>query len=270
MKAKERIDRLNVVNRCEITPQYVAFKLEELRLFYEYALKKEEERQEQRELKEQIREEKQAEKELEKARKKAEEEEERYTAALAKAKEDALKAVGARQAKMATKIAELEARLAEAQTNKERAISQAQITRAGYVYVISNIGSFGEGIYKIGMTRRLEPMDRVKELGDASVPFSFDVHALIRSKDAPTLEKTLHRHFGHRRVNMVNQRKEFFRVSLEEIGAAVVECHGEFELTKAAEAAEYRQSFAMRNARAQQAPAKGVMASQAAASAMPA
>lgn len=244
-KSKERIDRLNAVNQAEITHQYLQLKLEELRLFYEYARKKEAERQEQRELKEQIREEKQAQQELDRERKRAEAEESRYSAALAKAREDVQKAVGAKQAKMASKIADLEARLAEAQANKERAISQAQLTRAGYVYVISNIGSFGEGVLKIGMTRRFDPMDRVKELGDASVPFSFDVHAFIRSDDAPTLEKELHRRFDARRVNLVNRRKEFFRVSLDEVGAAVEALHGAFEITKLAAADDYRETVAI-------------------------
>jgi len=258
-KAKERIDRLNAVNRCELMQSYVQLKIEELRLFHEYAMKKEEERQEQRELKEQIREEKRAQQELERMRKQAEDEEARYAAALAKAREESQRATGAKQARMAQKIAELEARLLEAHTNKERAISQAQLTRSGHVYVISNVGSFGEGVYKIGMTRRLEPMDRVKELGDASVPFAFDVHALIRSHDAPTLERDLHRRFAERRVNRVNMRKEFFQVSLHEIGAAVTELHGEIELTKLAEAPEYRQSLALREEQSRkQAPALGM------------
>ncbi len=253
-KAKERIDRLNAVNRCELTSQYVNLKIEELRLYYEYALKKEQERQEQRELKEQIREEKQAQRELEQVRKKAEAEEQRYATALAKAREEAQAAVGAKQTKMARKIAELEARLSEAQLNKARALSQAQLTRAGHVYIISNIGSFGEGVYKIGMTRRLDPEDRVKELGDASVPFLFDVHAFIKSNDAPSLEKALHRHFDDRRVNLVNHRKEFFRVSLEEIHAVAQAEHGEFELTKAVEASEYRQSMVIHSQKQHEAP----------------
>ena len=93
--------------------------------------------------------------------------------------------------------------------------------KAGYVYIISNIGAFGENVYKIGMTRRLEPMDRIDELGDASVPFDFDVHALIFSDDAPALEAALHKAFDNRKVNMINQRREFFRVPLDEIEAVV-------------------------------------------------
>ncbi|MEL6615500.1 MAG: GIY-YIG nuclease family protein, partial [Bacteroidota bacterium] len=142
-------------------------------------------------------------------------------------------------------IEELERRLAEAHANKERAVSRAQMTRAGHVYVISNVGSFGENVYKIGMTRRLDPMDRVRELGDASVPFRFDVHAIIYSDDAPGLEAELHRQFDTKRVNRVNTRKEFFRVPLDEVARVVQENHGEIEFTLAAEAEEYRKTLAL-------------------------
>lgn len=136
--------------------------------------------------------------------------------------------------------------MADAHERKERAISQAQLTRSGHIYIVSNIGSFGEDIYKIGMTRRLEPIDRIKELSSAAVPFDFDVHAMVYTNDAPTLESTLHSRFNDRRVNRVNERKEFFRVSLEEIAEAVKECHcADFELTLAAEARDYRQTMAM-------------------------
>ena len=128
----------------------------------------------------------------------------------------------------------------------KRAESMAQKTRSGYVYIISNIGSFGEDVYKIGMTRRLEPMDRVKELGDASVPFSFDVHAMIYSEDAPALEKELHNKFNEKRINKVNLRKEFFNVKLSEIEEAVKNKIGtSIKFTKLAEAVEYRQSKLM-------------------------
>jgi hypothetical protein len=142
-------------------------------------------------------------------------------------------------------IEALEQQLTQAQQLKQRAISQAQLTRSGHVYVISNIGSFGEDVYKIGMTRRLDPLDRVKELGDASVPFQFDVHAVIYCDDAPKLENTLHRLFHHRRVNRINERKEFFRVSLTEIAQAVLANHGEIEFLHEAEAEEYRKTQAM-------------------------
>ncbi len=119
----------------------------------------------------------------------------------------------------------------------------AQQTKSGHVYVISNIGSFGENVYKIGMTRRLEPLDRVRELGDASVPFKFDVHAMIYSEDAPELENSLHKVFNNKRVNHINRRREFFNINLSEIKKVVKENHGEIEFIKDAEAKEYRESL---------------------------
>jgi hypothetical protein len=125
-----------------------------------------------------------------------------------------------------------------------RAISQAQMTRVGHIYVISNIGSFGEDVYKIGMTRRLDPLDRVRELGDASVPFQFDVHAIIYSEDAPSLEYELHRKFKDRRLNMVNGRKEFFKVALDEVEAFILQqTNASILFTKLAEAKEYRETL---------------------------
>jgi hypothetical protein len=139
----------------------------------------------------------------------------------------------------------MERLLAEAHTNKERAIARAQMTRSGHVYVISNIGSFGEHVYKIGMTRRLDPLERIRELGDASVPFEFDVHAVIYAEDAPGLEADLHRTFDHRRVNLVNSRKEFFHVDIQEIEREVRKRHADILLTRIARAEEYRKSAAI-------------------------
>ena len=127
--------------------------------------------------------------------------------------------------------------------DKERAISRAQLTKTGHVYVISNLGSFGENIYKIGLTRRLEPMIRVKELGDASVPFQFDVHAMIFSENAPELEKTLHHEFEDKRVNLINKRKEYFNTSLTDIESVVHKHDAEIIFTKIAEAKEYYQTL---------------------------
>jgi Meiotically Up-regulated Gene 113 (MUG113) protein len=162
--------------------------------------------------------------------------------------------VGEKQQKLLAHVVELERRLAEAQANKERAVARAQLTRSGHVYVISNIGSFGEEVFKIGMTRRLDPLERIRELGDASVPFAFDIHAVIFSEDAPTLEATLHREFDGRRVNLVNERKEFFGVSIQDIAQAVRKCHGEIQMTLAAEAKDYRKTVSMRAANQQPIP----------------
>jgi hypothetical protein len=247
-KAYEAINGMAEVQSCYIAHDYLCLKLEELFLAHEYQEKVQEEKEEQRRIREQIREEEVALRELEKARLDAEKEEKRYAEALRKATDEAERAVGDKQQKLIWQVEELQRRLAEAKTNKERAIAQAQLTRSGHVYVISNVGSFGEHVYKIGMTRRLDPMDRVKELGDASVPFPFDVHAIIYSEDAPALENNLHKLFHQRRVNLVNERKEFFRVSIDEIARAVRESHGEIEFTLAAEAAEYRKTVSMSQA----------------------
>lgn len=243
-KAWEAVNGLAGVQQCTITPVYLDFKLQELYLVHEYQEKMQAEKEEQRRIREQMREEEIALRELEKARADAEREELRYETALRKAREDVEQAVGQRHQKLLNQIEELQRKLEEAHTNKERAIARAQMTRSGHVYVISNVGSFGEHVYKIGMTRRLDPMDRVKELGDASVPFHFDVHAIIYSEDAPGLETTLHRTFHHRRVNRVNERKEFFRVSIDEIAEVVRKNHADIEITLAAEAAEYRKTLA--------------------------
>ena len=123
----------------------------------------------------------------------------------------------------------------------------AQQTKRGHVYVISNVGSFGEDVYKIGLTRRLEPLDRVRELGDASVPFSFDVHALIYSEDAPPLEAALHRRFLENQVNKVNRRKEFFRLKVQEVRDALIEMKYDVRWSLAAEARDYRETLAIEN-----------------------
>ena len=139
----------------------------------------------------------------------------------------------------------LRAKLKEAEERTQRAKSMAQMTKAGHVYVISNVGSFGEGVFKIGMTRRLEPTDRVRELGDASVPFPFDVHMMISCEDAPLLENSLHRELHKQRMNRVNFRKEFFRVDLELIRQVVEANHGTVDYVAEPEALEYRESVSM-------------------------
>jgi hypothetical protein len=146
-------------------------------------------------------------------------------------------------------LEELRGKLQEAEQQGKRALSMAQQTRQGHVYVISNIGSFGEDVFKIGLTRRLEPLDRVRELGDASVPFSFDVHAMIHSDDAPKLEKDLHKVFASNQLNKVNARKEFFRIPLSAIKGQVEEAFGveEVHWTMKSEALEYRETLQIEN-----------------------
>jgi hypothetical protein len=249
-KSFDAINKLGKINKCEISDEYYSLKLKELQLTHEYREKKQEEQEEQRFLKEQMREEQKALQELEKARKAAEKEEEQYQKALEKARKEFAGVSKEDQEKLQAEINELEQKLKEAEQRSERAKSRAQMTRSGYVYVISNIGSFGENIYKIGMTRREDPDVRVRELSGASVPFPFDIHAQIWSEDAPGLESKLHQFFSDRRLNKANERKEFFKVSLDEIEATVnrflqddPESKISLHFTKIAEAEEYRKTI---------------------------
>lgn len=232
--------------RYGFNTEYVNLKYQECRLQYQFALKKKEEQDEQRAIREQMREEERARREYEKAIEDASREEATYERLLEKARK-ALETVKAEEKQAAElRIQQLEEELAEARAKAQRAISMAQQTKKGYVYVISNIGSFGENVYKIGLTRRLDPRERVRELGDASVPFSFDIHALIASENAPALETALHKAFDRQRVNAVNLRKEFFRVSLDDIRKKAEELTGrksDFVMTILAE--EYYQTKRM-------------------------
>ena len=245
-KVFEDLNKLTDMQRVSIKQEYLNLKLEELYLKYEFECKKQEEKEEQAAIKERMREEAKALKEIENALKKVEKEEKHFNNAISEIKEKISNSQEGENQKLLDKLKELEEKLAEVEKAKIDISEREKNTRAGYVYVISNIGSFGEDIYKIGMTRRLEPMDRVKELGNASVPFKFDVHAMIFSEDAPTLENALHKKFKDYSVNKVNLRKEFFKVSLEEIEKEVNLNHNAvIEFTKIAEASDYRQSLAM-------------------------
>ena len=243
----DTINKLGESKKLWITREYLKQKLQELYLVHEHRVKVEEEKQEQQRIKEQMREEEKALREIEKAKKNAEKDEEIKANALEKARQELAETHGKQNDRLQLLVDKLELELKEATERKARAISRAQQTRSGHVYVLSNIGSFGENVYKIGMTRRLEPLDRVKELGDASVPFRFDVHAMIYSEDAPALENTLHKYFNDRRVNMANLRKEYFSVNLDEIQIAVEKNFGVITFVAVPEAEEYRQTLAMQN-----------------------
>lgn len=248
-KLANNLEKSAATLECGFDIDYIELKFEECKLQYQYTLKKQEEIAEQKLIKEQIREEQRAIKEFEKAIAEAEKEEKMYRNLLDKAQQELAQANEQERSEMEQRIAILEQQLAEAEAKEERAKSMAEQTRKGHVYVISNIGSFGEGVYKIGLTRRLEPMDRVKELGDASVPFPFDVHAMIYTDDAPALETALHREFHSQRVNAINLRKEFFSVDLEEIKDAVEKIAGvdaQFKMTALAE--DYYESLRLSDA----------------------
>lgn len=249
-RMEERIDRsvvaINKMGETQslaISYTYSSLKLKELRLTHEYRLKKHEEKEEQRLIREQMREEEKARRDFEKAQKEAEKEGQLLQNAMKKAQDEIAKASEEERERFETQLAELQVQLKEAEEKNKRAISMAQQTKSGHVYIISNIGSFGENVYKIGMTRRLEPLDRVNELGDASVPFKFDVHAMIYSENAPELENNLHKAFEKNRINYVNRRREYFNLPLGEIETVVKENHGEIEFIIEPEAKEYRESI---------------------------
>jgi len=251
---QEIIDAFALVNHngqpfrnARILQEYLDTRLDELKWAVSTHELRQQELAEQKAIREQIREEEKARREMEKAIKEAEKEERLLQKALEKARKELSTASEEQRQEYEAKLAELEEQLSEAEAKGQRALSMAQQTKRGHVYVISNIGSFGEEVFKVGMTRRLEPLDRVKELGDASVPFSFDVHAMIFSDDAPALEKSLHRLFDEKSVNKVNPRKEFFRLPITEIKEAVHRTGlDEIHWTMKAEAAEYRESLSLK------------------------
>jgi tetratricopeptide (TPR) repeat protein len=243
----EALEKSAASFRCGFNIEYVKLKFKETELQYQFRLKKQEEMEEQKLIREQIREEQKAAQEYERAIAEAEKEERQYQELLNKARKELALSSDKEKEAAEARIAMLEQQLAEARAKEERAKSMAEMTRKGHVYIISNVGSFGENVYKIGLTRRLDPHDRVKELSDASVPFSFDIHALFYWDDAPALEAALHRKFAHARVNAVNHRKEFFSVDLLKIKEAVEEItkgQTEFKLTAIAE--EYYETLRMR------------------------
>ena len=252
-KACDAINQLGTVLHVSITQEFLRLKLDELRLTHEYEEKKYQEREEQRRIREQIRDEEKAQREIEKARQEAEEEEDRYQKSLERARAEAAAATGTQLEKLTEQIRSLEFKVNEAHSKKERAVSRAQLTKSGFVYVISNVGSFGEGVVKIGMTRRMEPMERIAELGDASVPFPFDLHAMLYSDNAPELEKALQEFVGEKSVNLVNPRKEFYYgVELDQIEGFVRNRGLSAQFIKLAEAKEYRETLSMRERARQQ------------------
>lgn len=253
-KTLERIEKLanelekNTVSlSAGFTKEYLKLKFQECTLYYQFKLKEEREQEEQQRIKEQMREEQKAIQEYERAVAKAQKEEQLFHDALEVARAELAASADKEKSKLENKVRQLEQLLLEAQEKEKRAKSMAEQTKRGHVYVISNIGSFGEEVYKIGLTRRLDPLDRIRELGDASVPFPFDVHAMIFSEDAPALEAGLHREFTKNRVNQINYRKEFFNLTLDDIMNKAIKIFGkdmDFKMTALAE--EYKESRRLR------------------------
>jgi Domain of unknown function (DUF4041)/Meiotically up-regulated gene 113 len=254
-KMEERLRKsFTAINACgrvtqtSITDGYLQIKLDEVRLTHEYEEKRWTEKEEQRMAREAQREELKAVQEIEKAQEQAEEDVHTYEKLLAKARDEAAQATGVQLRELAEKVVSFEAKLDEARKKKEKAISRAQLTKSGFVYVISNIGAFGNDVYKIGMTRRMEPTERIAELSGAAVPFPFDLHAMMYSDNAPELETSLRKFLDERRVNLVNPRKEFYRnVQLLEIQEFVTKRGLSAQFTDIPEARQWRETLARRD-----------------------
>ncbi|EOG6176922.1 TPA: DUF4041 domain-containing protein [Clostridium perfringens] len=249
-KTFERLNKLNESNQVRLTSKYLECKLSELKLVHEYQVKKQEEKEEQKRIREELREEAKLKKELEEAKKNTLKDITHFENALSKLNEQ-LKSNNLSDEEIKNlqlKKEELEKNIDNLNLSLKDIDYRQENQRAGYVYIISNIGAFGKDVYKIGMTRRLEPMDRIDELGDASVPFNFDVHAMIFADDAPKLENALHKAFENKKLNMVNQRREFFNVTLEEIEKVVKENFDKtVEFKKEPEAEQFRQSLKIKD-----------------------
>ena len=225
-KSFEQLNRLYEREFVEITKGYLNLKLDEMHLAYEYEVKKQEEKEELREAREREREEKKLQKELEREKKKFNKENTKLTDEIESAKQELQNAHDEERAKLEAEIAKLQAALDKNNEEIEKIDKYKETPGAGYVYIISNKGSFGEDVFKIGVTRRDNPEDRIRELSSASVPFKFDSHVFIFSEKAYDLESSLHERFDKKRVNKVNRRKEFFRISMDDVKQIVEENKG--------------------------------------------
>ncbi|WP_405321895.1 DUF4041 domain-containing protein, partial [Methanobrevibacter thaueri] len=226
-KSYEQLNKLNKHLGVNIKPQYLNLKLEELQLAYDYAIKKEEEKEILKEARRREKEEKQLQKKLEKEKKKFDKENSKITSEIEEVKAQLTQAAADEKAKLEAEIAKLQAALDKNNEEIKKIDEWRETPGAGYVYIISNIGSFGEDVFKIGVTRRDDPEERVRELSSASVPFKFDTHVFIFSKNAYDLESELHERFNNKRVNKVNMRKEFFRITIDDVKRIVEENKGQ-------------------------------------------
>lgn len=248
------IAKLGITMSISITSNYYDLKIQELQLALEYQIQKQREKEEKAELRAQQREEARLQKELKEQRKNIDKERKHYEQALSNINKQISSSSDENIEELNKKKEEIIQSLSDIDTKIKDIDYREANQKAGYVYIISNIGSFGEGIYKIGMTRRLNPQERVDELGDASVPFKFDVHAMIFSEDAPALEAKLHKAFEDRKLNLVNQRREFFKVSLDEIKDVVKNNFDKtVEFVEVPDADQYRISLKMKETMQKQA-----------------
>ena len=245
-KSAESIEKLGKTMQLFISNNYIDSKIQELYLAFEYQQKKQEEKEAQKAARAELREAAKLQKEIDEQRKKISKEQTHYQTALEKLNKQLSE--DPNNEDLLAKKTELENQLNEIDRSLKDIDYREANQKAGYVYVISNIGAFGENVYKIGMTRRLDPQDRIDELGDASVPFNFDIHAMIFSENAPALEAALHRAFENKKLNMVNTRREFFNVTLDEIKEVIRNNFDKtVEFIDTPDAEQYRISLKMRN-----------------------
>lgn len=247
-KAYDQLNKMYERNKIRITLEYLDSKIEELRLAAEYELKKQEEKDLLREQRDQEKEDRKLQAEIKARRKQLDKDRKHFKNMVQNVEELIKSAQNEELDKLKKQLSEYQDKLSELDDIEEDIDYREGHAAAGYVYIISNIGAFGEDVYKIGVTRRLDPMERIRELGSASVPFRFDVHALIFSEEAFALETELHNKFEKYKVNKLNNRKEYFKVPFDKI-KEVLEQHKELaiELTEQAEAFEYRQSLKLTN-----------------------
>lgn len=244
VRSYEQLNKMYSKNLIEITEQYLYYKKEELQISVEYELKKQEEKEILREQREKEKEDKKLQAEIAKKRKQISKDRDHFSQMVLNVREMLENASSDKIDELKKQLLEYEEKLSELDEIEEDIDYREGHATAGYVYVISNVGSFGEDVYKIGVTRRLEPLERIRELSSASVPFQFDVHALIFSEQAFALETELHNQLSKYKVNKVNGRKEYFKVPFYEI-KKILSNHKELtiELNENADAFEYRQSL---------------------------
>lgn len=248
IKSFEQLNKLNSSNRLSISEMYLDLKLSELYLAYEYERKKQDEKEALREQREREREEKALQKEIQSKKKIIDKDIKHYQNLIneLKKKMNELTSEEERDS-IEQQIIDLNVKVNEREEEKKELDYRTAHASAGYVYIISNIGAFGDDVVKIGVTRRIDPLERINELSSASVPFKFDVHALIFSYDAYKLETELHQYFDSYRINKVNNRKEFFKVPISKIEEKLSE-YGELTIDFKAnvDAEEYRESLLLK------------------------
>ncbi len=245
VKVFNNLNNIFKTDYINLSSKFLDLKLKELDFLIEIEKKQQEEKETQKAIREQLLEEEKVRKEIEKEKAKIDKEEKQFNnevskmiSYLQKANNDIEKQI------YADKIKELEEKIKLLEKDKENVLQRETNTRAGFVYIISNIGSFGENVFKIGMTRRLDPMDRISELISASVPFPFDVHALIFSDDAPSLENSLHKYFENKSINKINLKKEFFKIDINELKEYILSNLGlSINFIDVPEAEQYRESL---------------------------